>query len=112
VTDVLQQLIRAARFEAEGGHTCRAGHLWETEGGRSCPLGWEDCSQPVFHCARCDDYDYGEPGGPGSEHCNSSACPHNFEPPPIVCTECGQDHPCGTWGPCAKGLEALKAEGL
>lgn len=43
--------------------------VWEMDGGRPCPLGYEDCSQPVYRCMRCGDYDYGEPGGPAYEEC-------------------------------------------
>lgn len=110
MTDVLEHLIAEARREARPRHACTNGHLWEMHGGRSCPLGWEDCSQPVFECARCEAVDYGEKGGPGLADCQRH-CKHGFQPPPIVCTECGLDHPCGTWGPCAKGLEELEEIG-
>lgn len=57
-----------------GGDLCAAGHQWVTEGGRECPHADtpEECvnaSQPVFRCARCGQWDYGEPGGPGAEAC-------------------------------------------
>jgi len=50
---------------------CRLiGHKWVFTGGRPCPKGYEDCLQPVYRCARCGEYDYGEPGGPGwNEQC-------------------------------------------
>jgi hypothetical protein len=44
-------------------------HDWVMEGGRSCPTGNDRCSQPVYRCRICGDYDYGEPGGPGHAEC-------------------------------------------
>lgn len=64
--------------------TCLAGrHTWVTDGGRACEIAnregtcsQADCpSQPVFVCAHCPEIDYGEPGGPGWEHCQ--ACSRN-----------------------------------
>lgn len=52
-----------------GGNTCLGGHDWATDGGRRCPHGSEECSQAVYVCRRCGDYDYGEKGGPGWEDC-------------------------------------------
>lgn len=45
------------------------GHQWIEKGGRECPYSLCDCSQPVFQCGRCDEFDYGEVGGPGYESC-------------------------------------------
>ncbi len=41
-------------------------HQWEMVGGRPCPKGYSDCSQPVYQCeiASCGEYDYGEEDGP------------------------------------------------
>jgi len=53
-----------------GGNLCASGHDWFAEGGRACPVsGHPSCSQPVFRCARCGEYDYGYDGGPGAAHC-------------------------------------------
>ena len=62
----LQQLIANARID----HPCSQGHEWVSDAGRSCPND-PDCggSQAVYHCTRCGDYDYGEPGGPGHTDC-------------------------------------------
>jgi len=56
------------------------GRLWKFAGGRACPIGWEDCSQAVFRCAKSDDWDYGEPGGVGDADCHAN-CKHGMEPP-------------------------------
>lgn len=64
----LRYLISEATALA-GGDTCLAGHDWRSEGGRPCPRGFGRCSQTVYRCARCGDYDYGEPGGPAWEEC-------------------------------------------
>ena len=49
------------------------GHDWQTDGGRSCPFYDTEkyCggSQPVYKCARCGDYDYGDPSGPAFADC-------------------------------------------
>lgn len=60
---------------------CQDGHDWVAKGGRHCDMaerGYrcsrEGCpSQPVFECSRCGEIDYGEPGGPGYEHCQDCA---------------------------------------
>lgn len=81
----LGQLVEQARALAGAG-TCEAsGHDWATIGGRTCPhqlrhlddaaAGDDACasqdyrSQPVYMCARCGEFDYGEPGGPGWHDC-------------------------------------------
>lgn len=56
------------------------GRLWVFAGGRSCPIGWDDCSQAVFRCAKTDEWDYGEPGGPGAADCQAN-CGHGMQPP-------------------------------
>lgn len=63
--------LRALIAEAAalgGTNLCAAGHEWRTDGGRACP---HDCgdSQPVYRCARCGEYDYGDPGGPAYREC-------------------------------------------
>ena len=65
----LTELIVEATMLAGAGHPCHTGHVWESEGGRRCPRGSDNCSQTVYRCARCDEYDYGDPGGPGHADC-------------------------------------------
>jgi hypothetical protein len=55
-----------------GDNLCAAGHDWQFEGGRYCERCDGGASQPVFRCARCGEWDYGEPGGPGHAHCARS----------------------------------------
>jgi hypothetical protein len=75
MTAFLQDLIEAARIEAEPQDCCRDGHDWQTDGGRTCPKGDHNMrSQPVYKCARCGDYDYGEPGGPAHADCKHCDC--------------------------------------
>ena len=51
-------------------HTCATtGHRWVMVGGRRCPKGRDDCSQPAYECSWCGELDYGEPGGPGDRDC-------------------------------------------
>lgn len=52
-------------------HPCAAlGHRWVSIGGRPCPRNpGAYCSQTVFQCALCEDFDYGEPGGPAHREC-------------------------------------------
>lgn len=65
-----------AEAAALGGEfLCAAGHDWQFEGGRACGRCDGLASQPVFRCARCGEWDYGELGGPGHAHCNSTALP-------------------------------------
>lgn len=55
-----------------GGNLCASGHAWVTEGGRPCPYDFaHGCTQTVFKCSRCGDYDYGDIGGPGYIECKS-----------------------------------------
>ncbi|CAN7474154.1 hypothetical protein LJR175_003184 [Variovorax sp. LjRoot175] len=80
-TGVLDALISDARAIAGNDDgRMHKGWLWKFAGGRACPIGWEDCSQAVFRCARSDDWDYGEPGGPGEADCREN-CRHGMEPP-------------------------------
>jgi len=49
---------------------CRAiGHDWILDGGRACPKSHEGCSQTVYRCRRCGEYDYGYEGGPAHKDC-------------------------------------------
>ena len=59
-----------------------SGLTWKTDGGRQCPIGWGDCSQPVFHNMRHDIYDYGESSGPGAAYCENN-CPHHNQIPEL-----------------------------
>lgn len=72
MTAILQQLVAEAQAAADPATP------WVMEGGRSCPIGWDDCSQPVFRVAGTEHYDYGEPGGPGAENCRTE-CPHRMD---------------------------------
>lgn len=65
----LEYLIAEARGLAND-HPCVREHAWESEGGRHCPKDLTDgCSQTVYRCARCGEYDYGDKGGPGHRDC-------------------------------------------
>lgn len=78
MTTALASLIDQARTEL-GSTACQAGnHYWVSEGGRSCPFEFTDtCSQTVYRCSVCGDYDYGDRGGPGWNDCERH-CPHKF----------------------------------
>ena len=54
-----------------GSAACLAGsHQWTTEGGRGCPKSAdEQCSQAVYKCSACGEYDYGDKGGPAWRDC-------------------------------------------
>lgn len=71
---VLAALIDGARAAANPPGT------WVTDGGRACPIEWGDCSQPVFMDQATGAYDYGEPGGPGHDECETE-CPHRLQLP-------------------------------
>lgn len=62
----LHQLVENAKID----DSCTQGHDWQSTGGRACPRK-EDCgaSQVAYQCARCGEYDYGYPGGPGHADC-------------------------------------------
>jgi len=72
VTFQLESLIREASMEL-GSDACRAGrHQWESDGGRACPQDLtNECSQAVYRCTTCGQYDYGEKGGPGAQDCQT-----------------------------------------
>lgn len=81
MTPTLNNLITGAIVLAGGeSMTAHGGRVWHAEGGRSCPIGWWDCSQPVYVDLASGDYDYGEPGGPGAAEC-ARHCPHGHFPP-------------------------------
>lgn len=65
----LQHLIAEA-VALGGGNLCASGHDWMTEGGRACTRDECTASQAVYRCARCGEYDYGYPGGPGHADCS------------------------------------------
>lgn len=81
----LNDLITAAIELAGGDAVSHDARLWQSEGGRRCPLGWWDCSQAVYVDLKTGEYDYGEPGGPGHRDCERH-CPHGMERP-------DEDHP-------------------
>lgn len=65
----ISQLVEQAK-ELGGNSLCSVdGHDWQTDGGRCCPKGHEDCSQPVYVCGRCGLSDYGDRGGPAYHEC-------------------------------------------
>lgn len=74
----LDRLINAA-MELAGVDDLRnhGARLWQMEGGRTCPLGWTGCSQPVFIDLKTGEYDYGDTGGPGYEDCVEN-CEHSM----------------------------------
>ena len=52
---------------------CAEDHDWQQEGNRGCPTGSQNCGQPVFRCARCGEYDYGDTAdGPGMIECRAA----------------------------------------
>lgn len=78
----LDKLITAA-MELAGaeGTVSHGARLWQSEGGRRCPLGWDDCSQAVYADLKTGEYDYGDPGGPGHTDCVRN-CAHGMQPCP------------------------------
>ncbi len=88
----LDQLIGSAMQDAGSDLFFHQGVAWTTEGGRSCPLGWSDCSQPVFYSKIHDCHDYGGLNGPGHTWCQAN-CPHGcnkpswFDDEVLACTE-------------------------
>ncbi len=67
ITELMHLAAKAVAMG--GGDLCADGHDWQSEGGRSCPVGECGCSQAVYRCARCGAYDYGKRGGPGAADC-------------------------------------------
>lgn len=76
----LDDLITAAVQLAGGDQVSHDARLWQSEGGRTCPLGRMDCSQPVFVDIKTGEYDYGDPGGPAHDMCVRN-CPHGYSRP-------------------------------
>ena len=68
----LKALVEEASF-LNIGDPCQDGCDWKMEGGRRCPKGFtEFCSQAVYRCRRCGQYDYGDdPKGPGYQDCEN-----------------------------------------
>ncbi len=55
------------------------GHTWQEVGGRSCPRDLSfNCSQPVYQCSRCFEWDYGYKGGPGYVACVECCLERSF----------------------------------
>lgn len=77
----LAQLIDGALQLGNPGLAAHQGRLWQSEGGRACPIGWGGCSQTVYVDAATGEYDYGEPGGPGAADCQRH-CPNGLQPNP------------------------------
>jgi len=75
MTPSLNELITGAIQLAGDTLVSHGARLWQSEGGRTCPLGWHDCSQSVYVDIKTGEYDYGEPGGPGHSDCMSH-CKH------------------------------------
>ena len=77
---LLDELITAATQLAGADDTVSYGaRLWQSEGGRRCPLGWDGCSQAVYVDLKTGEYDYGQPGGPGHTDCVRN-CAHGMQP--------------------------------
>lgn len=83
MTPTLNELITVAIQLAGDNLTANSARLWYSEGGRSCPLGWGGCSQPVFVDLKTGEYDYGDPGGPGHQDCIMH-CKHGMNTPPEI----------------------------
>lgn len=68
----IDALITEAAALADPFSCALHGHKWVTDGGRHCPENLtDDCSQTVYRCKFCGAYDYGYPGGPGHQDCES-----------------------------------------
>lgn len=76
----LDRLVADAVMLADPDAYAHRGVIWGTDGGRCCPVGWEDCSQPVFVDRVTGGYDYGDRGGPGHQWC-ADHCRHHMAPP-------------------------------
>lgn len=78
---LLQSLIKEASMEL-GSDACQVGkHQWASEGGRACPKDLTDqCSQTVYRCTVCGEWDYGAAGGPGANDC-AAFCHHKRDTP-------------------------------
>jgi len=68
---ILTHLITEARALA-GDNPCYIEHDWRQEWQRPCPTGNQECGQPVYRCARCGVYDYGDSAdSEGATECRS-----------------------------------------
>jgi len=70
----LDALIRAAQLDAMPAISpCADHHHWTTDGGRSCQMGADGCSQTVYRCTVCGVIDYGDDDdGPGVTDCKAA----------------------------------------
>ena len=75
----LDDLLTAAIQLAGENAVSHGARLWQSVGGRACPLEWGGCSQPVYVDMKSGEYDYGSPGGPGHADCVRH-CPHGMQP--------------------------------
>lgn len=66
LNDLITAAVQIAGADDLVSHNAR---LWKSVGGRTCPLGWGDCSQSVYADLKTGEYDYGEPEGPGHADC-------------------------------------------
>jgi hypothetical protein len=88
----LNNLITAAiQLAGTNDMVSHNARLWQMEGGRACPLGWDGCSQPVYVDLKTGDYDYGQRGGPGRADCERN-CKHGMTPPQCQCLTLGPDY--------------------
>lgn len=72
MTFELQRLIKEAVQTVLRPGCELNGHDWVSEGGRSCPMGADGCSQAVYVCRSCGEHDYGDKGGPGEDDCKAA----------------------------------------
>lgn len=72
MTFELQRLIQQATQEVTRFGCDADGHDWASEGGRCCPMGADGCSQTVYVCRSCGEYDYGNKGGPAETDCKAA----------------------------------------
>lgn len=76
----LDELITGAMQLAGTDSVSNGARLWQSVGGRACPIGWGGCSQPVYVDMKTGAYDYGDPGGPGHADCVRN-CSHGMNRP-------------------------------
>lgn len=72
MTFELQLLIQSASREVTRNACHEGEHDWTSEGGRCCPMGAEGCSQTVYVCRSCGQYDYGGKDGPAETDCKAA----------------------------------------
>lgn len=78
---LLNELITAAVQLAGDDAVSHGARMWQSKGGRACPMGWYGCSQAVYVDLKTGEYDYGNPGGPGHADCVRH-CAHGMQPCP------------------------------